>query len=70
MDMTLTHDPVPAGADGPKPGTYSPVTVHQEDTIGAIFLGLIAFSLLVALLRLAASHRALAAQLAARPSAH
>jgi hypothetical protein len=31
-------------------GTYSPVTVHQEDTVGAIFLGLTTLVLLFAYL--------------------
>jgi len=29
------------------PGNYSPVTVYMEDTIGAVFLGIIAFLFLI-----------------------
>jgi hypothetical protein len=40
-------------------GNYSPVTVTNNDTVGATFLGLIAILLLVALLRAEARYRAL-----------
>lgn len=43
------------------PSTYSPVTVTQTDTVGAIFLGILAFCLLVVLARAEARNRALLA---------
>ncbi len=42
---------------------YNPVDVHQQDTIGAIFLGIIAIALPVALLRVLAHNRELMRQL-------
>jgi hypothetical protein len=45
----------------PAPGNYSPVTVHLNDTVGAVFLGLIALGLMVALGRTQARLRALLA---------
>jgi len=53
----------------PKPGseTFSPITVHMTDSIGAIFLGLMALVLLAALLRCQARLRAATQALSARP---
>lgn len=34
-----------------KPGTYSPVTVHFQDTWGTIFLGILSIILLVGWIR-------------------
>ncbi len=42
---------------------YNPVTIHQQDTIGAIMLGIVAIALLVALLRVLAHNRELLRQL-------
>jgi hypothetical protein len=65
MEPLASNSPAsPANADGPKPGTYSPVTVYQEDTIGAIFLGILTFTLFIAFMRAEARNRALLAQLA------
>lgn len=52
----------------PRPGTetFSPITVHMTDSVGAIFLGLIALALLAALLRSQARLRALAQAPSAR----
>jgi hypothetical protein len=52
---------------GPGPGTYSPVTVHMEDTVGVVFLGILASMLLIALLRASARSCALMARFSARP---
>jgi hypothetical protein len=52
----------------PKPGseTFSPITVHMTDSVGAIFLGLLALALLAALLRAQARLRAATQALSAR----
>jgi len=52
----------------PKPGseTFSPITVHMTDSIGAIFLGLMALALLAALLRCQARLRTFTQALSAR----
>jgi hypothetical protein len=42
---------------------YNPVTNKMIDTVGAIFLGVLALILLIALLRAQARNRALVAQL-------
>jgi hypothetical protein len=63
--VTNGHSPVSVAPNGPTPGTYSPVTVHQDDTIGAIFLGITALALIIAFVRAEARQRALLAQLAA-----
>ena len=47
------------------PGNYSPVTVYMEDSLGAIFLGLLAGILLVGWMRTEARYRALLVQLEA-----
>jgi hypothetical protein len=49
----------PSTTHEPKPGTYSPVTVHQEDTVGAIFLGVVSLILLIVFVRAEARNRAL-----------
>lgn len=45
------------------PGNYSPVTVEMKDTIGAIFLGILAWILLIGWTRSEARNRALVKQL-------
>ena len=45
------------------PGNYSPVTVDMKDTIGAVFLGIFAFSLLIGWTRAEARNRLLIKQL-------
>ena len=45
------------------PGNYSPVTVDMKDTLGAIFLGLLALIMLIGWTRAEARNRALMKQL-------
>lgn len=45
------------------PGNYSPVTVEMKDTIGAIFLGILSFILLIGWMRSEARNRVLIKQL-------
>ena len=59
---TIEKPAMPATLNGHTPGTYSPVSVQQEDTIGAIFLGIITVTLLIALFRAEARNRALMAK--------
>jgi hypothetical protein len=66
--MTLQDAPAAAGHPEPASGiptTFSPVTVHNQDTIGATYLGLIAIMLLAAFLRSEARNRELVKKLAA-----
>ena len=42
------------------PGTYSPVTVYTQDSIGAIFLGVFATIFLIGWMKAQARYRALA----------
>lgn len=49
---------------GPQPGVYSPVNVHANETIGSVFLGIVALVLLIAFLRAEARNRRLQSQLA------
>jgi hypothetical protein len=44
------------------PGNYNPVTVEVKDTIGAIFLGILAGILLIGWMRAEARNRALLKQ--------
>lgn len=46
-----------------RPGNYSPVTVHVEDTVGATFLGILAVILLIGWRRAEARNRRLVQQL-------
>jgi hypothetical protein len=41
------------------PGNYSPVTVYNHDTVGAMFLGIFAVTLLIGWMRAEARYRAL-----------
>lgn len=41
------------------PGNYSPVTVHMQDSVGAIFLGILAGISLIGWMRAEARYRAL-----------
>ena len=41
------------------PGTYSPVSVNLEDTVGAVFLGILSLILLIGWVRAEARYRAL-----------
>ena len=45
------------------PGNYSPVTVVMRDTVGAVFLGILAFMLLIGWTQAEARNRALTKQL-------
>lgn len=45
-----------------KPGNYSPVTVHVEDTMGAFFLGVLSVILLIGWRRAEARYQALLTQ--------
>ena len=66
LDTNTSSSPEhPANAVGGKGDNFSPVSVRQNDTVGAIFLGIIAIALFVALRRAEARYRELAAQLAA-----
>ena len=44
-------------------GNYSPVTVDMRDTVGAVFLGILAFILLIGWTQAEARNRALMKQL-------
>jgi hypothetical protein len=57
----LTNQPEPA-TPSVSPGNYSPVTVYMEDSLGAIFLGILAVILLVGWRRAEMRYRALAKQ--------
>ena len=46
-----------------RPGNYNPVTVDMKDTLGGIFLGILAWILLVGWTRAEARNRALMKQL-------
>ncbi len=65
---TQTNDMPTAQAapDVVKPSGYSQVSVRQEDTIGAIFLGLVSLTLLFAYFRAEARNRGLLANATAR----
>jgi hypothetical protein len=66
MEMRTIETPaLPAALNGHTPSTYSPVTVQQQDTLGAIFLGILTVTLLVAYLRAEARNRTLMAKLSA-----
>jgi len=66
LDASTGSSPEPQAAQGGnRSDNFSTVKVHQEDTVGAIFLGVMALALFVALLRAEARSRHLAAQLAA-----
>ena len=58
----LTNQQGPA-APSVSPGTYSPVTVYMEDTLGAIFLGILAVILLIGWRRAEKRYWALAKQM-------
>ena len=45
-----------------KPGNYSPVTVTNEDTVGAVFLGILSIILLIGWVRAEARYRDLITQ--------
>jgi hypothetical protein len=45
------------------PGNYSPVTVYLEDTLGVVFLGILAVILLIGWRRAELRYRALAKQM-------
>lgn len=45
------------------PGNYSPVTVEMKDTIGATFLGILSFILLIEWMRSEGRNRVLVKQL-------
>lgn len=61
---TSEHEDVTAERTTPevRPGTYSPVTVQVNETLGAIFLGIFGFVLLVAWMRAEARYRGSLAQ--------
>ena len=45
-----------------RPGTYSPVTVYMKETLGAVFLGVLAGILLIGWMRSEARYRGLITQ--------
>lgn len=67
--MFTTADNIPASeriedkTSDVSPGNYSPVTVDMKDTLGAIFLGVLSFILLVGWMRAEARIRVLIKQL-------
>ena len=64
--MSTNEDHVPAGEDKTplvSPGNYSPVTVYMEDSIGAVFLGILAVILLIGWRRAESRNRVLKNQL-------
>ena len=56
QNQTLVRTEAPPRGE---PITYSPVTIHVQDTVGVVFLGVLALTLLIALLRAEARHRTL-----------
>ena len=52
------------------PGTYSPVTVHMKDTMGTIFLGILACILLIGWMFAETRNRGLMAQSKAADGSH
>lgn len=58
-NISIVEDRTPAVA----PGNYSPVTVDMSDTVGAVFLGILAFILLIGWTQAEARNRALTKQL-------
>ncbi len=64
--MLKNEDQIPTLEDKTplvSPGNYSPVTVYMKDTLGAIFLGVLAGILLIGWMRAEARYRALITQL-------
>ena len=58
-NISTVEDKTPAVT----PGNYSPVTVDMKDTIGAVFLGILAFILLIGWTQAEARNRVLTKQL-------
>ena len=63
--MNATQITPPLGEKTPlvRPGNYSPVTVYLEDSIGAIFLGILTVIFLISWRRAEARHHRLMDQL-------
>ncbi len=71
--MSMNKDPNLTGEGGTppvSPGNYSPVTVYMEDSLGAIFLGILSGILLIGWMRAEARNRALLAELERTPAYH
>jgi hypothetical protein len=58
-ELTINENKTPVV----NPGNYSSVTVDMKDTLGAIFLGILAFSLLIGWMRAEMRNRVLIKQL-------
>lgn len=54
-DVSIMEEQTPAVS----PGNYSPVTVYNKDTVGAVFLGILALIFMVAWMRSEAHYRQL-----------
>jgi hypothetical protein len=66
-DLNMTTESDPVQPTGRNYDHYNPVDIRVQEATGAVFLGILAFILLIALLRLQQQNRALLAQLAERP---
>ena len=63
--MPINDDNLPDPAQGTpaiSPGTYSPVTVYMQDTLGIVFLGILASVLLLGWMRAEMRYRYLMAR--------
>ncbi len=63
IDNIPTSGAIPDKTPPVSTGNYSPVTVDMRDTIGAIFLGILTWILLIGWTRSEARNRALVKQL-------
>lgn len=64
--MSTNIDPIQTSQDktpSVSPGNYSPVTVNMEDSVGAVFLGILAVILLIGWRRAESRNRHLIQQL-------
>jgi len=60
--MPTDENPIPEKAQPMNPGNYSPVTVIVEDTLGALFLGILACICLIGWMHTETRYRALMTQ--------
>ena len=66
METSASDSPAsPSNLGVNQSDSFSPVTVHMDNALGALFLGITTLVLFIALMRAEARNRALAAQLAA-----
>lgn len=60
--MSIDENPIPEKTPVVNPGNYSPVTVIVKDTLGTIFLGIVAGISLIAWIRAETRYRTLLTQ--------